>query len=174
MRLKSRTSHCKKRARRSCRAQGLAELAAALVIIVPLVLLVIDCVVITIGAAINDQVCRDAARAAASGPPGSLITGINRTVPAGSPPYSRALAVVQHIWVSNIPAKVRDALILTETVSDVPPAEIGGPIEGDVSVETTVDVYPPFLLRTLVGSAGIAFHSRHDVTYTYIVVRTES
>ena len=45
------------------------ELCAGLIILVPLVLVLFDLAVIVIGVQVNDQTCRQAARAASSGDP---------------------------------------------------------------------------------------------------------
>ncbi len=146
-------------------------MVAILVLLVPVALLIIDCVVLAIGASQNDSVCRDAARAAASGPPGDMSTGNNRSVASGSPPYKRAQSVIKRVWNSGVPAKVRDELTVLETIRDVPPPELGGPVDGEVSVLTVVDVYPPFIVSAFVGPAGMSFRSRHSVPYTYVAPR---
>ncbi|HNG19502.1 MAG TPA: hypothetical protein PLI59_10015, partial [Candidatus Obscuribacter sp.] len=63
---------------RNKKGQGAAELVGAIVCLVPVILVVIDLGVVAIGAGINDAVCRDAARAAASGPPSELTLAENR------------------------------------------------------------------------------------------------
>jgi hypothetical protein len=70
--------------------------------------------------------------------------------------------------------KVRDTVKVFETLTDVPPDTIGGAITGSVSVETTVDIYPAFLIKGLVGSASIPLSSSHTVPYTYVVPRPAS
>jgi hypothetical protein len=152
-----------------CKGSAIAETAAALCLLVPVILLVIDCVVLAIGASLNDSVCRDAARAAASGPPGDLSLGTDRPVPPGSSPQKRALSVVKYVWTLNMPVKVRETMDIKETLRDVPPAPVGGAIDGEVSVQTVIDVYPPFLVPGFVSSSGLAFQSRHSVAYTYVV-----
>ncbi len=134
--------------------QGLAELCASMVMIVPLLLAAIDCSYICIGASMNDLACRDAARAAAAG------------LPAAS--EERAATVIKRIYYFNLPMKVRDTIKVDEKVTDVPPKSMGGAVEGTVAVETTIDIYPPFVVKFL-GSGKVALNSRHSMPITYMM-----
>jgi hypothetical protein len=153
----------------AARGQSLAELSAALVLMTPLVLATIDGLSICVGAAINDTTCRDAARAAASGPPAETTLG-TRTVASGQAPYKRARAVVEKVYQTNLPMKIREVISVKETVKDYPPATMGGgSLDGEVSVETTIDIYPPFLVKSIVGPSGISLKTKHIVPYTYTI-----
>lgn len=153
---------------RTKKAQGLAEVVGVLVCLVPVVLLVIDLGMIAIGAGLNDQACRDAARAAASGPPSDLSKGENRQVGSGTAPYDRAAAVVKKIYSTSLPMKVRESIQAVETVRDIP-TDIGGAVDGEVSVKTTIDIFPPFLAGAVVGPQGVALNCTHTVPITYVV-----
>jgi hypothetical protein len=155
---------------RTSKGQSLIELGALLIVAIPVILLLIDCSFVVIGAATNDAICRDVTRAAASGPPGLLEIGAERTVGSGGAPYQR----IKHLWITNMPMKVRETVKVFETLTDVPPDTIGGAITGSVSVETTVDIYPSFLIKGLVGSDSIVLSSRHTVPYTYVMPRPAS
>ena len=157
--------------RRRQRGQSLIELGAAMIVVVPVLLLLIDLAIIAIAAGLNDTVCRDSARAAASGPPASAPVVYNQEVGSSTTPYKRALAVIKSIYATNIPAKVRDTIRVIETVQDVPPAPQGGSVSGYVLVQTTIDVYPPFLVRAIMPT-GIALTCSHNVPYTYVVPNT--
>lgn len=157
---------------RASHGSSIMELVCVLVLITPFILLLIDCGMIAIGVALNDSVCRDAARASASGPPGALLVGTNRAVSAGQDPYDRAVAVIKRIYQTNLPMKVRNTIIASETVRVVPPPMVGGAIDGDVNVQTTIDVYPPFLVGAIVGAGGVSFKSSHRVPFTYVVPNT--
>lgn len=161
--MKKRTSRSK-----SIDGSSLIELSVALMIVVPIVLVLIDCLMIVIGVSINDSVCRDAARAAASGAPADLSVCSNRTAGPATGPYKRVLAVINAIWISNLPMKISQEPILTETLKEVPLPEIGGAIDGEVSVQTNINVYPPFLVGAIVGDK-LNFKSTHTVNYTYVV-----
>lgn len=154
--------------------QSLSELAGALIVMTPILLAAIDGGTILIGAAINDSTCRDAARAAASGPPGDQSTG-TRTVSSDKAPYKRAVAVVKNVYRTDLPMKIRDALQITETVKDYPPANMGGgSLDGEISVQTVIDVYPPFLIHLLIGEDGLSLKTKHIVPFTYTISATTS
>lgn len=161
-------------ARWSCRWRGssIIEMVSVVVLLVPFILALVDCGMIAIGVALNDSVCRDAARAAASGPPGDTTVGDNRNVGPGKNPHDRALAVVKRIYDTKLPMKVRETIKATESVRVVPPPMVGGAIDGDVSVTTTIDVYPPFIVGAIVGPGGIPLESKHNVPFTYVVPNT--
>lgn len=151
------------------RGASLAELAGALVVVIPIILIIVDLVIIAIGASINDSVCKDAARAAASGPPADNAKAVDRRVRSSGSPYERALKVVKSVYNTNIPAKVREKLLVTETVRDVPPPPAGGAVDGEVSVQTTVDIYPPFIIGLVVPDKAVTLKSKHIVPFTYVV-----
>ncbi|MBS1957614.1 MAG: hypothetical protein JST89_25730 [Cyanobacteria bacterium SZAS-4] len=153
--------------------QGLAELCAGLVVIVPVALTCVDLGTIALGATVNDNICRDAARAAASGPPGSPVVGSARYVSPGQPPYQRALAVVRNQTPKNLPIKVGEQIQVVETLRDVPAADVGGGIDGDVNVSTSAQIVPPFLVSAITGPNGITLNSKHVVPYTYTVPQTQ-
>lgn len=149
--------------------QSMSELAAGLIVAIPIILLLIDCVVLLIGVVTNDSACRDAARAAASGPPGSYLAGENRSVPASGAPRKRAEQVIKQVYHPSGYLKIKDEVNVTENVQDpVPEPAIGGAINGDVTVETTAEVYPPFLVGQI---AGGKVQIRKAETYSYTYVR---
>lgn len=157
---------------RKSSGSSIIEMVAVVVLLVPFILALIDCGMIVIGVAINDSVCRDAARAAASGPPGDATVGDNRSVGPGKKPHDRAIAVIKRIYDTKLPMKVRETIKATESVRVVPPPMVGGAIDGDVSVTTTIDVYPPFVVGAIVGPGGIPLESKHNVPFTYVVPNT--
>lgn len=154
--------------RQNRRGQGLVEVVCVLICLVPAVLLVIDLGMIAIGAGLNDQACRDAARAAASGPPSDISKGDNRMLGAGTSPYDRALTVVKKIYSTRLPMKVRENIEAVETVRDIP-TDAGGAIDGEVSIKTTIDIFPPFLAGAVVGPTGVSIKCMHTVPITYVV-----
>ncbi len=156
-----------KNIRSRCSGQGLAELCAGLVVIIPVALTCIDLGTIALGATVNDNICRDAARAAASGPPGLPLVGNARSVSPSQAPYQRALAVVRNQTPKNLPIKVAEQIQVVETLRDVPSADIGGGIDGEVDVSTTAQIVPPFLVSAITGPKGIILNSKHIVSYTY-------
>lgn len=160
--------------RRSSCGQSLIELAAGALVAVPILLGLLDCGVILIGVGANDLACRDAARAAASGPPGLLLAG-TRTVSGAGAPLVRAKQVLNRIYHLGIPVKLRDDLLsVRERIwAPVPSVPDGGSINGSVDISSTIDIYPPFIVG-LVTHGSISMHSRHSFPYTYIVPTTAS
>ena len=168
--MKSRTASAPlKTDRRRARGQSLVELCAGLVVGVPLILAGIDMGFIALGASINDSVCRDAARAAASGPPSSQSTSANRKVTPGQTPYQRVQAVIRKHSPSHLPLKVLDQADIVETVRDLPSTITGGAVDGDIAVKTTVSITPPFILRAYCPT-GIELCSKHLMPFTYVVM----
>jgi Flp pilus assembly protein TadG len=141
------------------KGQSLVEVCGALIVLIPLLLFLIDGLFVFLGASMNDSICRDAARAAAAGPP-SVVDAI-------ATPKGRALTVINHVYYSNLPLKVRDTIDIKENVRDIPPNSQGGFVDGEVTVGTTVDIYPPFVLGA--GSAQIVLKSQHTVPFTYVM-----
>jgi hypothetical protein len=154
------------------RGTFIAELAVSAIFAVPLILSVMDLGVIAMGAQLNDAVSRESARAAASGPPAGTTAETNRVLGNMDQPYRRAAEVIDKINTSGIPAKVRDVIAATESLVDVPPTSQGGAIDGQVSVETTVDIYPPFILGEVLAGGKVSLAARHTVPFTYVVPRT--
>ena len=147
-------------------AQSLVELCAALIIAIPLLFTAIDAAFLLLGASLNDQVCRDAARAAASGPPSDLsLSPVPRLMGSGRAPALRAQAVIDHISYSGLPMKVRDSFKINEVITDIPPESIGGAIAGEMIVGTTIDINPPFQLP---GLSQVTFHTQHIMPITYV------
>lgn len=157
---------------RSNRAQSLLELVTGLIVAIPILLALLDCGILVVGAAAADNLCRDAARAAASGPPGLMLSG-DRTVSGSGEPVKRAKSVINRIYRLNIPVKVRDdQLEVKESLQNPLPTDgMGGSINGSVSVTSTVEVYPPFILG-VVRQSAIPMKSHHSFPYTYVVPPT--
>ncbi|MBX9667724.1 MAG: hypothetical protein K2X93_08910 [Candidatus Obscuribacterales bacterium] len=68
-----------------------------------------------------------------------------------------------------MPLKVEESPQLTETIRDYPPPDMGGAIDGEVAVKTTVLVTPPFVLR-MYCPEGMRLTSQHSVPYTFVVL----
>ncbi len=153
--------------------QALVELGAGLLVLIPVLLILLDGVYVFIGASLNEFVCRDAARSAASGAPSSLTAGVNRTVATGKTPNQRAVTVIKHVYYSGLPMKVRELVNVVETVRDVPPKSLGGAVDGEVTVATTIDIYPPFQV-SWINAGVIVLKSRHTVPITYIRPASDS
>lgn len=145
--------------------QSLVELGVGLTVMIPLLLIALNCIFVAIGASLNEFVSRDAARAAASGPPSALRTGNNRSVKSGAP-KDRVTAVINKVYYSGLPMKIRQDATIVETVRDVPPAAEGGAVDGEVSVTTTIDIDLPVQVRGM--TSRLVLKSRHSMPITYM------
>lgn len=146
----------------------MVEFLCGLVVLVPIVLLAIDLVSIYSGYSLNNRMCADAARAAASGPPDALMS---------RSPRSRAEGVIHNVYDEatvkkyNVLGRVvihPDCVVTERLTSPIPSAALGGPIDGDVTVQTTVDVIPPFLIKQFMPG-GVTLSTQQTFPYTYIV-----
>jgi hypothetical protein len=160
---------------KKAKGQSTIELVAGLIIGVPMILIAIDAIILATGAVINDAACRDAARAAASGPPSALTICIDREVASGTTPHKRAKAVIERVYKSGGFFVLNDPVLVIETLRDPLPSGLtGGSLDGEVTVETRIDVKPPFLIQALVGSHAISFTNRQTYPYTYVVPNTDT
>lgn len=151
------------------RGQSAVELVAGLIVAVPIVLCIIDLGFIAMGASANDNVCREAAQAAAASPPSSTNAPSTQKLTAGQSGYDAAVSVIKLHQPTNLPAKVSDQPDVSESLTDVPPKDVGGSVDGDISVTTTVLITPPFLVGAYFGKNGVNLKSTHATPFTYVV-----
>jgi hypothetical protein len=147
----------------------MVELAAGLIVCVPVFLAVIDLGFIAMGASANDSVCREAAEAAASGPPSTTAAPSTRQLSAGQSGYDLAVSVIKVHQPTKVPAKVSEQPDVTEILTDVPPPEQGGSVDGEISVMTTVVITPPFIIGAYFGKDGLSLSSKHVAPFTYVI-----
>lgn len=140
------------------RGASIIELAAGLMIIVPVVLFCIDVATLFMGAQLNASACREAARAASNGPPSAVVAG---------EPQRRAETVVRRVFKTGGAVRLQPDIQCTETVRQLPDPNFGGPALGEVTVQTKVHVYPPFLISTVVGPGGVTLTSEHTFPITW-------
>lgn len=150
--------------------QSLVELAAGLMVFVPIVLLLIDCSVIMIGVSTNEAICRDAARAASAGPPATMASAGSHSAGPGTAPYQRAQAVVRNVYAVGGLLKISETMAINESLQDpLPQAPQGGAIVGTVTVQTTAEISPPFLIRVFVENGVYQFQNSQSYPYTYVM-----
>lgn len=144
--------------------QSFVEMAAGLLVVIPIILLIIDCATLYMGVSLNDTVCRDAARAASMGPPNGIKDG---------EPKHRAETVVQRANRTTGSIRLDPNVELNEKiVGSLPSEPYGGPVNGEVSVATTVHVFPPFLISLFTGPHGVDFRTEHHFAYTWSMANT--
>ena len=146
------------------KGQSFVELAAGLAVVIPVILLIIDCATIYMGVQLNDSVCRDAARAASIGAPDAITSG---------EPQRRAEGVVRKANKTAGAIRLDNAVQVSEQMSgDLPTPPYGGPVKGEVTVATTVHVFPPFLISLFTGPSGVDFRAQESMPYTWSMAST--
>lgn len=128
---------------RNGEGQQLIELAAGLIVLIPIFLIIIDLIVFFLAATLNDNACRDAARAASVVQPISADT--SGTLPASSPIRQRANSVVtkmQHLEGYIIGPRLVQ-VSLSGDFKRPTNQLLGGNFEGSVEVRTQVDYKLP-------------------------------
>lgn len=137
------------------------ELACGLMFIIPIVLICFDVGTLIIGVSLNNTVCRDAARAASTGAPNAVDPGR---------PRARAEAVVKRVCKTEGAVRLRPQVEFSEQVRPpLPKPPFGGPVDGEVTITTTVDIYPPFLVSAVVGKGGMPFSTTQTFPYTWVM-----
>jgi hypothetical protein len=130
--------------RRRIKGSSLVELLAGSIILIPIFLYGIDYASVSYANTFNANVCRDACRAAAAGPP-TMFCPLKASDPYR--PRKRAEKIITRSSQANAWIKVLPTFKMAEQI--LPPVPIpayGGPVNGFVRVQTTVELTPPFLL----------------------------
>ena len=151
------------------RGQSSIELVAGLMFLIPIILFAIDIATIFMGSTLNNSVCRDAARAAAGGPPSVLIAKFAMN---GQPtPQERAKAVVSRNLKSTGAIQLDPNPVVTENVNaaSLPSPPFGGVVNGTVTAQTSVDVYTPFLVGRVIGKTPIRLTTSQTFPYTWVM-----
>lgn len=149
------------RSTRHTHAQSTIELVVGLMVLVPIVLFAIDIGTIFLGATVNSGLCREAARCAAQAAPNAISPG--------SPQARADLVVSAQAARSKGAVVVNPTCITTENVRPpIPTQPFGGPVVGDVTVRTSVDVYPPFILSA-VGYKKVTLTNSQTFPFTYVM-----
>jgi len=123
---------------------SLVELGAGAIVLVPIFLYGLDYASIFLAQQFGTNVCRDAARAAAAGPP--TMYCINGSSDAHRP-RMRAKQVIDRSSNSASTIRVEPNFKFYEHLDPpLPQAPFGGPVNGWVRVRTTAGLNPPFQL----------------------------
>lgn len=156
-------SHRNAQVLRTRNGQSSIEFVCGLAVLIPIMLIAIDLCVVYVGVSFNDRVCREATRAAANGPPNALSSGS---------PRSRAQAAIETAN-KNATFQVDPNCSVLETITSLPKPNLGGAVDGSITVETTITVHPPLLLRGFFEKRGLRFSTRATCPITYIAVSTQ-
>ncbi len=148
-------------ARRHTRGQSLVELAAGLMVMLPVILVLVDLAIITTAITANDAACRDAARVAAAGEP------------VGNNVEDRAKQVLKQAYQSG-GYITGPTLVEAKGVGIVAPdATYGGPYQGKVSVETEIVVRVPASIPGITPE-NVTLHSKQEFPVTFVKQNTFS
>lgn len=152
--------------------QSLIEVAAALILFIPIMLVVLDCAMCMIAVMANDACCRDAARMAASGVP-SDFQPAGGVAPVQANAFKLAADVVAR--VKSLTGYVEGPILLGSGAPDDPdtgPQNLvapdpcaGGPWSGIYRVTTQVVVNLPASVRDLTPSR-LTFRARQEYPIT--------
>ncbi len=139
----------------------LIELSVGMMVLIPIVLYGIDIACIYFAGSYNSSLCRDACRAAAAGPPTIYCTSNPMLAP-----NARAKRVIAGRFDPHSIIRVSATPVLTETIRDPKPiAPWGGPVQGEVTVQTEVTVNPPFNLPAIAPVVLLKTESSFPITW---------
>ncbi|MBN9397170.1 MAG: pilus assembly protein [Candidatus Melainabacteria bacterium] len=155
------------RGRRS-RGSQLVELSAGLLVLIPLFFAIIDLIVFYLAATLNDNACRDAARAASVVQP--IAADAVGVLPDASPIKQRAASVVtkmQHLDGYIIGPRVVQ-VSLSNDFKRPSNLLIGGNYEGSVEVRTQVDYKLPASIPGVLPQQ-MPINSQHSFPLTAVM-----
>lgn len=138
------------------------ELCAGLIILVPIIMGLVDLAFIIASMQINDAACRDAARAAAAGPPDQAFQRASGVAAASNRTSGYIIGpTINQSDVSTNPAQIP------------PPGPFGGPYQGTVRVKSHVflnmPVPLPFVPQTM---NRMEFVAQQEFPITYVAPNT--
>lgn len=137
------------------------EMAAGLVVLVPVFLVLFDIGCLIVSNLTNDTVCRDITRAVAAGDPKDATARAQKLVALQN--QKKGNTITNYVLVGN-PQNSADI--------SIPPPDSGGLVRGSVTCRTRVDVRPPFLVGAIYNGKAINFDSEQTFPYTYFVKAT--
>ncbi len=138
--------------------QSIIELCAGLIILVPIIMALVDLAFVIASMQINDAACRDAARAAAAGPP--------------SQAHKRANGVAKASYRGS--GYIKGPTIDTEDVTTnpatiAPLGPFGGPYQGTVRVKSHVELTMPVPIPFVPATMNkIDFVAQQEFPITYV------
>jgi len=141
----------------------LVELICGTFVLLLIVLMLFDVTILFQAVNMNSSICREAARAAASGAPEAISKGA---------PEQRAEAILQKYSKGMGMMRFNPECIVNEEVKlPLPKPPLGGAVVGQVTVETKVDVDLPFKPWPI-PPGPFSFKAKQTYPYTYTVAAT--
>jgi hypothetical protein len=151
--------------------QSFVELAAGLIVLIPILLALLDLAMIIIAVQVNDTVCRDAARAASSGRPADFTSsmGVQK-----ANAMERAQGVVKRAKASSggyiaqlniIPSESGPTFV--DPGNPGPDPNFGGAYNGSYHVTTEVTVNVPAYVPKVM-EPSYTFRARQEFPITFV------
>jgi hypothetical protein len=140
-----------------------AELAAGLVIAVPLFLALFELAMIFIIAQATDAVTNEAARVAAAGDPQKAVVRVQNVINRANQEQRIMSSLMKLQACTFTPAD-----LLTEEAKMIP---FGGTLNGDVTIQIQCQV-KPWLFSLFTNNQPIVFKSQKTFPFSYLVPNT--
>lgn len=144
--------------------QSMIELCAGLIVLVPIIMGLVDLAFLIAAMQVNDAACRDAARAAAAGPPSEAFQRASGVAAASY----RGQGYIKGPTISNSDVSTNPA-----TIAD--PGQFGGPYQGTVRVKSHVELTMPVpipMVSQTVPPNKMEFIAQQEFPITYVKPNT--
>ncbi len=139
---------------------SLVELICTMVMVIPIFLACIDLYFVVMGYWWTMSNCRLAARAAAQGPPNAVLRDSPRQ---RTLEFLNSCGGIDTSMIHLVSCDVIDSL------TSIPDSTYGGAVNGTVSVDMTVDVTPPFLLKLVAPGQKFTINASQTCPYTWVL-----
>ncbi len=144
--------------KRQLNGSSLIELVCGLLLAIPVFILLFDSSMLVIGVQINEKVCREAARMAASGEPDSAEARASFVISQAAKESPSMIADLHLVCIEN-----------TAAPGDIKYAQLnGGSISGTVAVTTVVVVKSLVVHWFFPGQHYLNFSAKQGFPYTYV------
>lgn len=141
-------------------AQSIVELSAGIVIAIPVFLLILNAIAIALGLQSNENICREAARLAASGDPATAELRAQSIVSKAN--LAKGWMVADHRLVSI--HNVANPMCVQQGTGSLPFSA--------VEVKTAIDINPILLKVLLYHERFLTFTTTQRFPYTYFAQTT--
>ena len=138
------------------------ELAIGVGVLIPIMLVVFDLAMIVLAVQTNDALCRETARAAAAGDPSTMTQRATAIVAQANKKAAGMMSNYKLISVTSTASATYLASLGT----------YGGPVNGNVTASTQVDVKPFIVQYAYNGKSPLQFQSQQTFPFTYVFPNT--
>ncbi|MBX9771824.1 MAG: hypothetical protein K2X29_10660 [Candidatus Obscuribacterales bacterium] len=142
--------------------QSIIELCAGLIVLVPIIMALVDLAFVIASMQVNDAACRDAARAAAAGPPTEAFQ------------RASGVAAASYRGGGYIKGPTIGSSDVTTNPASIPdPGPFGGPYQGTVRVKSHVELTMPVPIPFVAATMNkIDFVAQQEFPITYVKPNT--